>query len=171
MEKENKQEIIIKKQEKTEGRPEKKDFGEIIRIMQTDIPGGKQIYPGLTRIKGVSWSLSNATCNQLKIDKKRKISSLTEEEIKKIQEFIKNPQVPKFMLNRRKDLDTGEDMHLAGSDLDLRRDFDIKRLKKIKSYRGLRHALGQPTRGQRTRGHFREKGKAVGVVKKSKPSK
>jgi len=52
----------------------------------------------------------------------------------------------------------------------LQTEFDIKRLKKIKSYRGLRHVLGQPVRGQRTRGHFR-KNKAVGVTGKAKKGK
>jgi len=149
----------------------KKGITRIVRIMQTDIPGEKQIATGLTRIKGISWSFSNALCNKLKLDIKRKISSLNEEEIKKIEEFVKKPELPSFLLNRRNDLESGEDKHLLTSDLELRREFDIKRLKKIRSYRGLRHALGQPTRGQRTRGHFRGKGKAMGVMKKSKPGK
>jgi len=139
---------------------------KIMRILQTDIPGNLQIYPALTRIKGVSWSLSNSICNKIGFDKKRKIVSLSKEEITKLEGFIKNLELPAHLFNRRKDFDTGENMHLTGADLDLRKEFDIKRLKKIKSYKGLRHSLGQPVRGQRTRGHFRQKGKAVGVVKK-----
>ncbi len=150
---------------------ENKESSKIIRIMQTDIPGDKKIYVGLTRIKGISWSFSNALCSKLKIDKNRRIDSLKEEEIQKIGEFIKNPELPSFLLNRRKDLESGEDKHLLTSNLELRKEFDIKRLKKIRSYRGLRHALGQPTRGQRTKAHFRQKGKSMGVVKKSKPGK
>lgn len=172
VEEQNKQE---KKEEKAEKekreKPKKIEYEKIIRIAQTDIDGGKQLYTGLTRIKGVSWSLANATCNKLGFDKKRKIASLSTEEIRKIEEFIKKPEVPEFLLNRRKDLDSGQNLHLLGSDLDLRKEFDIKRLKKIKSYRGLRHALGQPVRGQRTRGHFRQKGKSVGVIKKAKVGK
>jgi small subunit ribosomal protein S13 len=155
-----------------EKKPEvKKEFADIVRIMQTDILGNKQIYVGLTKIKGASWALANAVCIKLGLDKKRKISSLSKEEIEKIEMFIKNPKLPAFLLNRRKDLDTGEDKHLITTDLELRKDFDIRRLKKIRSYRGLRHALGQPVRGQRTKGHFREKGKAVGVMKKAKIGK
>ena len=53
--------------------------------------------------------------------------------------------------------------------LDLKKDFDIKRLRGIKSYRGLRHQLGLPSRGQRTKAHFRKnKSKGVGIKKKSK---
>lgn len=161
----------IEKKKIESRKPEERIYEKIIRIMQTDIDGGKQIYVGLTKIKGVSWSLANAICNKLGLNKKKKISSLSNEEIKKIEEFIQNPQVPGFLMNRRKDLDSGKDMHVLGSDLDLRKEFDIKRLKKIKSYKGLRHALGQPVRGQRTRSHFRKKGKSVGVIKKAKIGK
>ena len=151
--------------------PELRGYERVVRILQTDIDGNKAIYVGLTKIKGVSWSLAHAVCNKLSLDKNKKVASLTKEEIQKVEEFIKHPHLPVFLFNRRKDLDSGQDMHLLGSDLDLRKEFDIKRLKKIKSYKGLRHALGQPVRGQRTRSHFRQKGKAVGVLKKSKIGK
>lgn len=143
----------------------------IVRVMSTDIPGESTVYSGLTRIKGISWSFSNALCINLGIDKKRKISSLTETEIEKITNFIKKPlNLKPFLLNRRRYIETGQDRHLVTSDLDLQRDFDIRRLKQIRSYKGWRHALGQPVRGQRTRSHFR-KGKSVGVQKsKSKPA-
>ncbi len=162
-----------KEKPKQEEKPEEMQKKEtaIIRIMQTDISGDKQIYTGLTKIKGISWSFANAICSKLGLDKKKKIATLTQEDIKKIEAFIKQPGLPAFLLNRRKDLDTGEDMHLLTTDLELRKDFDVRRLKKIRSYRGLRHALGQPVRGQRTKGHFREKGKAIGVIKKSKVGK
>ena len=75
-------------------------------------------------------------------------------------------------MNRRKDFETGKDAHYITTDLDMKKEFDVRRLKKIRSYRGLRHALGQPTRGQRTRSHFRKRGKTVGVQKsKPKPKK
>jgi small subunit ribosomal protein S13 len=144
-----------------------KDYYSIVRIMQTDIPGHKKILTGLTYIKGVSWAISNAVCKILKLDENKKIAELSEKEVNSITEFLKNPKLPRFLLNRRKDFETGKDSHLIGSNLDMRKEFDIRRLKKIRSYRGLRHALGQPTRGQRTRSHFRSKGKkrAVGVIK------
>ncbi len=148
---------------------EQKDDGrfQLIRILSTDIPSNKNLYSGLTLVKGVSWSFSNALCNKLKINKDKKIRELSKEEIKKIEEFIKNPELPNYLVNRRKDRETGKSRHLAVSDADLEKEFDIKRLKKIRTYRGLRHALGQPVRGQRTRSHFRKKGRAVGVSKKA----
>jgi small subunit ribosomal protein S13 len=163
-----------KTEQKVEQLPKKhereKERNEIlVRIMSTDINGERNIYAGLTRIKGVSFAMSNAVCYILKLDKRRKISSLTKEEIEKISETIKNPKVPTFLLNRRFDYESGEDKHLNTNALDLQKEFDIKRLKKIKSYKGIRHSRGLPVRGQRTKSHFRKKGrnKSVGVQKKA----
>ena len=150
-------------------RPEEKKFEEkLIRILAKDIEGGLNVYVGLTKIKGISWGLSNAICKSLNLDKKRKIGSLTKEEIEKINNFLKDAKVPVYLLNRKLDYETGENKHLIGSNLELQKELDIGRLKKIKSYRGLRHALNLPLRGQRTRSHFRRnKRKSVGIKKKA----
>ncbi|MBI2449010.1 30S ribosomal protein S13 [Candidatus Pacearchaeota archaeon] len=137
----------------------------LVRIMAADIPGNKSVYAGLTRIKGISWGLSNAICKKLGIDRYRKISSLSHDDIKKLEKYAENPDLPVFLVNRRYDRETGKNMHLFVSDLELVKEFDIKRLKQIRSYRGLRHASGQPVRGQRTKSHFREN-RVVGVMKK-----
>ena len=149
----------IKKEDKQES---------LVRILNADIPGSKNLYAGLTKIKGISFSMSNAICHILNLDKRKRVESLSKEEIEKLSEAIKTIDIPKFMKNRRFDFDTGEDKHLLSTDLELRKDFDIKRLKKIKSYKGNRHSRGLPLRGQRTKSHFRTKGKhkAVGVKKK-----
>ena len=56
--------------------------------------------------------------------------------------------------------------------LDLKKETDLKRLKKIKSYRGIRHAANLPLRGQRTKAHFRKnKQKGVGIKKKARETK
>tara|TARA_Y100000034_G_scaffold10725_1_gene11211 strand:+ start:309 stop:752 length:444 start_codon:yes stop_codon:yes gene_type:complete len=138
----------------------------LIRILNTDLDGERDIYNALAKIKGINFSFSNAICTFMELDKKQKINALSKEEIKKIEEFIKNPKgINDYLLNRRNDYDSGEDLHLSTTNLKFRKDFDIKRLQKIKSYRGLRHSVGLPVRGQRTKAHFR-KGKAVGVSKK-----
>ena len=149
---------------------QEKDFkGKVVRILSRDIDGDMGIYSGLAKIKGVSWSLSNSACKVLKLEKRKKIGALNENEIKTISEFLKNPDIPSYLKNRRSDFETGEDKHLVGSDLELRKEFDIKRLKKIKSYRGYRHMLNLPLRGQRTRSNFRKnKSKGVGIKKKGK---
>lgn len=145
---------------------EQKNEERIVRILSKDIEGKMKIYPGLTKIKGVSWTLSSATCVALNIDKDKKIGALTDKEVEKITEFLKNPKLPKRLLNRRSDFETGENKHLLGSDLDLTKEFDIKRLKKIKSYRGLRHSIGLPLRGQRTKSNFRRNRKKGSGIKK-----
>jgi ribosomal protein S13 len=62
----------------TETKIDKKKYeGKIIRILSQDIEGMMNIYPGLTKIKGVSWSLSNAICKKLNIEKRKKIGELT----------------------------------------------------------------------------------------------
>lgn len=143
---------------------------QIVRIVNTDIIGTKQVSHALTQIYGVNYSLSEAVCTTLKIDKQLKIGSLTDDQIKKMEQVIKNPgqfNIPSFLLNRRVDPEIGKDLHFTSSDLKLSKEFDIKMFKKIKSYRGIRHALGLTLRGQRTRSNFR-KGKSLGVSKKKK---
>ncbi len=150
-------------------KPETENYeGRKVRIMQKDIDSGMTVYAGLTKIKGVSWGLANATCKKTGIGKGKKIGSLNESEIKTIQEFLKNPNIPDYLKNRQKDFESGENKHLVGSDLELRKEFDIKRLKKIKAYRGYRHMAGLPTRGQRTKSHFRKNRKKGSGIKSKK---
>ena len=147
---------------------EKKYEEKLVRILSEDIGSEMSIYAGLTKVKGISWGLANALCKILKIDKKKKISSLTHEEIKEISEFMKNPSIPGFIFNRRNDFETGKNRHLIGTDLELQTEFDIKRMKKIKSYKGVRHSAGQPVRGQRTKSHFRKnKAKSGGIKRRT----
>ena len=168
---EDKKQKKAQEQGMAEKKPEvRRDEGELIRILSTDIPASKSVYAGLTRIKGISWSFSNAVCSAMKIPRNKKIKDLSEQEIEKISEFVRSPKVPKFMLNRRDDFETGKSEHLTFAELSLKKEFDIKRMKKIKSYKGVRHILGQPVRGQRTKSHFR-KNKAVGAVGKGKTGK
>lgn len=158
---------------KEEGRRPVEKHEILIRILGTDIPGSRNVYAGLTRVKGISFAFSKAICHILNIDPSKKVQDLSEEEIKIITEFAKNPKVPSFLINRRFDMDDGTDKHLVTNDLDLRKEFDIKRLRKILCYKGVRHNRGLPVRGQRTRSHFRKGGrkKAIGVKTKSRGSK
>jgi len=152
-------------------RPKKEDHDDVrlIRILGKDLRGDKKIAAGLTQIRGISWALANAVCKILKIDDDKTVQDMSEDDITKLTDFMKDPSVPAFMKNRQKDFEDGEDKHISGADLKLRTEFDVKRLKKIKSYRGTRHTLGLPTRGQRTKANFRKNRKksgAVGVKKK-----
>jgi small subunit ribosomal protein S13 len=162
--------MVEKVIEKPQRQMEQKMSYTLVRIMQTDIPGNKKLLTGLTYLKGVSWTISNAICKILEMDPNKKVEKLDKKEIERITELLNNLEkhLPNYLLNRRKDFETGKDSHLIGNELDMKKEFDIRRLKKIRSYRGLRHATGQPTRGQRTRSHFRirKKNKAIGVKSK-----
>ena len=140
----------------------------MIRIANTDLNGEKPIVMALTKIKGVSQMFANALVYVAGIDKTKKAGDLDENEEKRLNELIRSPKaagIPEWMLNRRNDLETGEDTHLIGSDIAYSKDNDIKRMKKLKTYKGQRHAVGLPVRGQRTKSNFR-KNKKKGSGKK-----
>ncbi len=158
----------IKQEAKLEKRTEESQE-ILVRIFGYDISSSRNIYTGLTKIKGVSWAVSNAVCIKLNIPKFKKVAELSKDEIQKIEAFLSELPIPTFLKNRRFDPETGEMKHFLGTDLDLTKELDIKRLMKIRSYRGIRHAAGQPTRGQKTRSHFRDrKNKQVVGFKKLK---
>ncbi len=138
----------------------------IVRILTTDIDGSLNVQRALRRIKGVSFMFSRSVCTATGIDPKRKIGQLTDGELKTLEGFIKKPQLPGWMLNRRKDPETGLDMHTTMADLDFKKREDINVLRRIRAYKGIRHELGQPVRGQRTRSSFRTS-KTVGVSRKA----
>lgn len=149
---------------------------KLIRILNTDVNGTKALVFALQAIKGIKHSFANAVCSKLKLDKYYKAGKLDDETIKRIEEVILKPQkydLPKWLYNRRKDPETGEDKHISVTDVKLVPENDIKFMKKIKIYKGIRHMYGQPVRGQRTRSNFRKnKGKAkLGVSKTKKVGK
>ncbi len=149
---------------------EAENFRYIVRIAGTDIEGTWKVVYGLSKIKGIGIATSNAICRVLGIDENKRIGFLTETELKKIEQAISDIRqlgLPSWMYNRRKDYETGEDMHLYGANLLWAARRDIEREKKIRSWRGLRHAVGLKVRGQRTHTTGRL-GVTVGVSKKKK---
>tara|TARA_Y100000310_G_scaffold275745_1_gene292435 strand:- start:585 stop:1028 length:444 start_codon:yes stop_codon:yes gene_type:complete len=139
----------------------------IVRIGHVDLKGERPISQELQKVYGINKTLAYAVCKINGIPLNTKAGLLKDEQIKKIEEELSGKNFPSYLYNRRKDFDTGEDIHIIGPKLKLQLDFDKKRLQKTKSYRGLRLQAGLPVRGQRTRGNFR-KGKALGVQRKKK---
>ena len=81
----------------------------------------------LTQIKGVGYMFANSIINNLKIDSSLRVGNLSNEQIKSIENIIQNPSssnFPSWFLNRRKDIETGEDKHLITSDIDFTSSFD-----------------------------------------------
>jgi len=141
------------------------EFKHLVRISRKDVSGDKTIEQALTEIKGVGISLSKTMCRVLDLDLNAKIGYIADEDVLKIEEILENPLdhgIPAWMLNRREDYETGDNIHLIESDLDMTLRDDLNRMKKTRSYKGRRHEVGLPVRGQRTKSTFR-KSSSVGV--------
>jgi len=131
------------------------EFREIIRLGDKDIRGKVPMGHALTKPKGSSYMFANAVCKVLNLDIKKKCGDYTVKEVEKIEDAIRNPEkynIPTWLMNRRRDRETGEDKHILSSDLDLAKQFDIRFMRKVKSYKGVRHAAGsKKVRGQSTK--------------------
>ena len=149
---------------------EEKDFSYIVRVANTDIDGHKPVYIGLARIKGVGRTLANAICAKTGVEPTARLGNIGKEDVKKLNDVASNlsSNFPAWLLNRRRNYVTGKDEHVIAADLQFSRQADIRQMQKTRSYKGIRHGKGLPVRGQRTKSNFRRnKGKGLGVVKKS----
>lgn len=120
------------------------------RIIGIDIPDNKRLEISLTYIYGVGKKRSNEIIAKLRLDPNMKAGTLTEDDIAKFNSILQSEYVVEGDLRRQVQN-------------------NIKRLISIHSYRGLRHRLGLPVRGQRTRTNSRtRKGKRKTVANKKK---
>ncbi len=146
------------------------EFKHLLRVANTDLDGNKKIVVAMKKIKGVDIMLANAICQEAGIDTDAKAGDLSDSDAEKLTKALNdaNSKLPNWLLNRRKDPETGQDLHIIGPELGFTKEGDLKRLKKIKSNRGFRHQWGLPVRGQRTKANFRRnKGRgSLGVNKK-----
>ncbi len=143
-------------------------FRYIVRIADTDIDGRMKLVWGLASIKGIGYTTALAVARHLGLNPEMMVGYLTDEQVSRIEEVLSDLTklgLPSWLYNRRRDIETGKDMHLIGSDLLLYARRDIEREIRIGSYRGIRHKLGYKVRGQRTRTTGRL-GMTVGVRKK-----
>ncbi len=146
----------------------------IIRIAGRDINGNFKIVRGLMQIKGIGYSMARALAlsyeREYQISQETAMKDLSDPQVAQLEALIKEPQlrkdIPRFMFNRRKDFETGEDIHLVGVDLTVKVRQDIDNMIKIQTWAGHRHQYGQKVRGQRTRSTGRT-GATIGVMKKT----
>ena len=146
------------------------EYRHIVRIAGKDVPGAKKMIIGVSQVRGIGYNFAKAILDVLKIDQNSNIGFLTESQVEEIEKVMRNPSsinVPSWFLNRRKDMDSGENLHLITSDIEFNVRNDIEREKNTNSWRGFRHTYGLKVRGQRTRTTGR-KGGAVGVRKGGK---
>jgi small subunit ribosomal protein S13 len=108
------------------------------RIAGVDLPRDKRVEIGLTYIYGIGRSLSNEILRKAGVDPNKRVQDLSETEVARLREII------------------DREYKVEG---DLRREvqMNIKRLIEIGCYRGLRHRMNLPVRGQRTRTNARTK--------------
>ena len=121
------------------------------RIAGVDLPRDKRVEIGLTYIYGIGRVTSNRILAEAKVNPDTRVRDLTDEEVAKIRDVIEN-----------------DNILVEG---DLRRDIamNIKRLKEIGCYRGIRHRKGLPCRGQKTKTNARTcKGPKKTVANKKK---
>ncbi|MEI8338394.1 30S ribosomal protein S13 [bacterium] len=125
------------------------------RISGVTIPAKKQVWVALTYVYGIGEKTSYDILKQAKVEPTTRVEKLTDAEVQKIQEIINSDLVVE-----------GELQRIVTA--------NIKRLKDIRAYRGLRHAASLPSRGQRTKTNARtRRGKktTVGGTAKKAPSK
>ena len=122
------------------------------RIVGVDIPRNKKIAYSLSYIHGIGLSTAVMICNKAKIDIEKRVQDLTEKQVVSIRETISA-----LGINVEGELRSFNAMN-------------IKRLKDVGTYRGLRHRRGLPANGQRTKTNARtRKGKkrTIGLGKKA----
>jgi small subunit ribosomal protein S13 len=115
------------------------------RVAGVEIPNEKRLWVSLMNIYGIGESRAKELCKATKLDKDKFVKDMSEAELDVVRKYIE------------------ENFKVEG---ELRQGVfrDIKRLKDIRSYRGIRHKLGLPVRGQRTRHNARtRKGKSLPV--------
>lgn len=125
------------------------------RISGVTIPSEKQVHIALTYVYGIGRKISNDILTAAKIDPTTRVKQLTDDEISRIQGVI-------------------DSTLLVEGDLQRVVTSNVKRLKDINAYRGLRHKSNLPSRGQRTRTNARtRRGKkvTVGGTAKKAPAK
>ncbi len=159
-----------KKQPKARKAAEEKPKDEIkylVRIANTDLDGTSTVQYALTGIKGIGIRVAKILARKAEVDPNAIMGYLPPEQVDKLRNALENidTNMPVWMLNRRNDIYTGENRHLFGTDLILGVKEDINLMKKIRSYKGIRHERGQKVRGQRTRSTGRT-GATVGVIRK-----
>jgi small subunit ribosomal protein S13 len=123
----------------------------------------------LTGIKGVGRRCARIFTDKAGVDPHATLGLLPDSEIDKLKKVIEEGAaskiLPIWMLNRRGDIETGADVHVMGMDLNMTLREDLDLMKKMRSYKGIRHERGLRVRGQRTRSSGRT-GAIVGVSRK-----
>jgi small subunit ribosomal protein S13 len=158
------------KEEAKEPAPAQKrdeNFRYIVRLVNTDVDGNKDVVIGLAAVKGVGLRTAEVIARMAGVPRNVKMGDLPEEKTDELEKLIVeySEKAPHWMVNRQSDWSSGADLHIVGVDVELYKRDDINMMKMIRCYRGIRHEQGQKVRGQRTRANGRT-GMTMGVIRK-----
>ena len=152
-----------------------KNFREKVffRNLRSQVDGSAKVAYGLTQIRGIGLRFAQAIIRVAGIDPNLRMGAIPEKDLNRLEEIILNPVengIPSWMVNRKKNLRDGKDLHMIGNKLEIAVKRDIDLMKKMKSYKGVRHHLRLKVRGQRTKSTGRH-GLVIGVIRKKKGQK
>jgi small subunit ribosomal protein S13 len=149
-------------------RSDNPDFKYIVRIANSDLKGEHPVEIALAAVRGIGIRTAGVLADVTGLNRAERIGNLNDEQIGRIEAAVTRmvETVPPWLVNRRKDVETGVDMHIVSTDVEIKLRDDINRMRKMRSYKGVRHEDGQKVRGQRTRSNGRT-GLTMGVQKKS----
>jgi ribosomal protein S13 len=140
------------------------------RKLRSQVDGNAKVEYGLTQISGIGRRFAQAIIKIAEINPNMRIGAIPEKDLNRIEDIILDPVangVPAWMVNRKNDLVSGENLHIIGNKLELSVKRDIDRMKRIRSYKGVRHHRGLKVRGQKTKSTGRH-GLVIGVSRKKK---
>lgn len=143
------------------------DFRYIVRLVNTDLDGNKDLVIALSGIKGVGLRTAEIIVRMAGMPRDVKIGDLSEEKTEELEKLVQeySEKAPHWAVNRQHDWSSGADLHLVGTEVDLSERDDVNLMRMIRSYKGVRHETGQKVRGQRTRANGRS-GLTLGVMKR-----
>jgi small subunit ribosomal protein S13 len=155
------------KAQKKEKKREADDFKYIVRIADTDIDGEKAAVTALTGVKGVGTRIAEIALKSIGYPLTKKLGHISDEDVAKLETVLQElpDNTAEWLLNRQKDWETGDDLHLLSTELEMGLRDDVNRMRMIRCYRGIRHESGHKVRGQRTRSNGRT-GLTLGVSRK-----
>ncbi len=167
MAKETKESKPVKETKASKETKAEEEIRYFVRINNIDLDGTKSVQVALTALDGVGRRTARIIAQQAKVDSHVRLGTIPDEQVDRIRKAVETygATVPFWLTNRPFDVYTGEARHLFGTDVMTTKDDDINRMRKIRSYRGIRHETGQKVRGQRTKSTGRT-GATVGVTRK-----
>lgn len=153
---------------KKEGfRSDNPNFKYIVRIANTDLKGEHPIEIALAAVKGIGIRTAGVIADMSGVNRAERIGNLDDNQVQQLEDAVSrlSETMPPWLVNRHRDMETGATLHIVATDVEIKLRDDINRMKKIRSYRGVRHDTGQKVRGQRTRANGRT-GLTMGVQRK-----